>query len=82
MVVGTSQCMLVCTEENLVSVSRSPQCGGEAKTEPFLSEKRTNPFLLRPDAFPLVSLSLSPCIFIAYISGEDLPAPGNAKLKG
>lgn len=69
-------------KKNLVYVSSSPHCGSEAKTVPFLGEKRTNPFLLRPNAFPLVLLSLSPYIFIAYASGEDLPPPGNTELKG
>lgn len=69
-------------KKNLVYVSSSPQYGSEAKTEPFLSEKRTNPFVLGPNVFPLVSFSLSPYIFIAYVSREDLPPPGNTKLKG
>lgn len=56
-------------------------CGGEAKAEPFLSEKRTNTFLLRPNAFALVSLPLSSCIFIAYVSRDLLP-PGNTGLEG
>lgn len=55
--------------------------GGKAKAEPFLSETRTNIFLLKPNAFPLVLLPLSPYIFIPYVS-RDLPPPGNTRLEG
>lgn len=51
--------MLVGTEENFVYLA--VLTGSEGKTEPFPSEKRTYPFLLRPNAFPLVLLTLRSC---------------------
>lgn len=59
--------MLVCTEEKNWFVYLAVLTGSEGKTEPFLSEKRTDPFLLRPNAFPLVSLTLSSHITILHM---------------